>query len=254
MSTTLLERKRILIVDDEERARLYLAEILSELKPGIDVRLASSGNEALFLIGSTPFDALLLDVEMPGMNGFDLLNELQKQEPITPIIFVSAFKKPEFIQKALRMDAVDYIDKPVDPYDLEKALNKAFKLNKYKPVITGDDSKPGGQNRFCLLTEKGDLFVEADEIVFFESYKRYSLAWFADGSSLVVRENISGLSAKLPTKEFRYVSRQCIVNVRFIKFASKSNKTITVKILEETFVIKRIFPQVLGELIAQHSL
>ncbi len=254
MDSKTLERKKILVIDDEERVRLYLAEILSELRPGCDIRLAASGYEALFMCDNTSFDVLLLDVDMPGMNGFELLNELQKKDPSTPIIFVSSYKKPEYIQKAIRLDAVDYIDKPVDPFELERALEKAFRINKPRVTPPARDTKAVEQDRFCLLTEKGDLFVESDEIVFFESSKRYSVAFFADGSTLIVRENITGLSAKLPGKDFRHVSRQCIVNVKYIKFASKSNKTLTVKIQDDSVDISRVFPHVLVDLIAQHSL
>lgn len=243
--------KKVLIVDDEEQARLYLASILSELHPELTIQLAATPNEALFLLKKECKDLVLLDVEMPGMTGLELVENIRKISNSTPVIFVSAYKRAEFIQQAMRLDAVDYIDKPVDPTELDNALLKAFQTNQDTVQST---KKQEQHNRFCLLTDSGEMFIEVSEIVYFETLKRYSLAYFADGSSKIIRDNLENLSKKLPNNSFLRVSRQHIVNIKSIKYISKSNKSITLQLCNLQIVLDKIYPNILVMLIAKFSL
>ena len=122
------ETKKILIVDDEEQSRLYLASIVNELHPELSIQLAATPAEALFLLNKECMDVVFIDVEMPGMTGLEMLEKLRGINANLPVIFVSAYKRAEFIQKAMRLGAVDYIDKPVDPIELESALQKILQF------------------------------------------------------------------------------------------------------------------------------
>ncbi|MFZ4725793.1 MAG: LytR/AlgR family response regulator transcription factor [Paludibacter sp.] len=243
--------RKVLIVDDEEKARLYLASILSEMHPEYEIQLISTPSEALFLLNKQQFDVILLDVEMQGMTGIEMANEMQNASRSTPIIFVSAYKKAEFIQKALRLNAVDYIDKPVDPFELEAALTKAFQQNKNTITTTEINKQP---NRFCLLTDLDERFVDADEILYFQSNNRYSTVYFTDGTNKVVRYNLVYLMKVLPEGYYLHVSRQNIVNVKYIRLASKSNKTITLGYKNIEIVLFKIFPNILSAFVKSHSI
>ena len=156
---------KVLIVDDEENARLYLANILHELFPEFEILMAASPTEALFILIKQKITIILLDVEMPGMTGLEFADDLHKQLTGVPVIFVSAYKRAEFIQKALRLNAVDYIDKPVDPKELEIAILKACdypELHIKKKIDNG---------RLKLYTAQGEMFFEPNEIMYFESEK-----------------------------------------------------------------------------------
>lgn len=241
------ENKKILIVDDEEQSRLYLASIVSELHPELSIQLAATPTEALFLLNKECMDVVFLDVEMPGMTGLEMLEKLREVKASIPVIFVSAYKRAEFIQKAMRLGAVDYIDKPVDPIELEYALQKIFHFKNL-----GTQIKP--IDRFCLFTNSGDMFMEVDDIIYFTSDKRYSTTFLTDGSSKTVRDNLQTLSKKLPEQYFLRVSRQHIVNMRFIKFVSKTNKTITIQSCGNNVELSRIHPNVITKLIEDFSL
>ena len=241
---------KALIVDDEEKARLYLASILSELYPQLEIQLASTPAEALFIFKKQKFDVVFLDVEMPGMTGLELLEQLRANKTKTPVIYVSAYKQAEFIQKALRLDAIDYIDKPVNPTELDNAIKKAFEA---QPLSIESKNKIIG-SRFCLLTDIDERFSEPDEIIYFESLKRYSIAYFTDGTKQTVRHNITRLTEMLPSDCFLHVGRQYIINIGYIKYISKSNKSITLKNNGFEVVLKKIFPDVLTGLIKKHSL
>jgi len=241
-----MENKKILIVDDEEEARLYLANIVEELFPDLHIILAASPNEALYLIKKECIDAVLLDVEMPGMSGLEMVSRLREQLVNTPIIFVSAYKRAEFIQKALRLDAVDYIDKPVNPIELDKALRKALLISN-GTFVNFIESSNQIKNRIRLSTVKGIMFFDPNEILLFKSNKRDSYAVFKDGkTTLLIRENISLLATKLPTSNFIHINRQCIVNLNYINIVSKCNKSITLSVNEQ--VISPVFKVVLQNL------
>ncbi len=213
--------KKILIVDDEENARLYLAAILNELFPEMEIQLASSPAEAVFLISKKCADIIFLDVEMPGMSGLEMLAQLRESIKQTPVIFVSSYNRVEFVQKALRLNAIDYIDKPVDPMELKNAMEKAkLQFNKVEFQTANQKLK--------LFTEKGEMLFEPNEIMYFESKKRDSIAHFVNGfHDVTVRCNLKELEATLPINIFVRVSRQCVVNKQYVKFASQSTHSIT---------------------------
>jgi len=237
--------KNILIVDDEEKARLYLAALLAELFPRTNVLFAASPAEAIFMLQKQQVDVLLLDVEMPGMTGLEMLAQLRAEIDDTPVIFISAYKRAEFIQRAMRLDAVDYIDKPVDPVELEVAVNKCFELeNKTQEIQMNADGK------IKLFTAKGEMICAPDDIVYFETAKRYSIAHFSNGTKqVVVRHNLIDLEKKLPTQHFIRVSRQHCVNKKFIRYISKSTNSITLAVGCEQIELRKVYPKIFEQLV-----
>ena len=246
-----MKNKKALIVDDEEKARLYLASILSELHPEIEIQFVSSPAEALFLLQKQHFDIVFLDVEMPGMTGLEMLENLHESLKNIPFIFVSAYKHAEYIQKALRLNAVDYIDKPVNPTELENAINKAFTSNSFDN--SGEIEKILS-NKIYLLTDIDERLVETENIVYFQSCKRYSIAYFTDGTNRIVRYNLVYLSSVLPKNIFLRASRQYLINVQYIKFISKTNKSIKLEAGKQLLELRKIFPHVLSKIINDYSL
>jgi DNA-binding NtrC family response regulator len=100
----------ILIVDDEEIMREILEALLT--RAGYHVRLASGGEEGIELARSFPFDAVIVDVMMPGMDGLTLLQELKKLDDDLPVLMVTAFASVETAIAAMKLGAFDYITKP----------------------------------------------------------------------------------------------------------------------------------------------
>ncbi len=108
-------RHRVLIVDDEEATRLLLARYLSkDLK--VDVQLAGTCEQALRLAGNYAYDAILLDLMMPGIGGYEVLKELRAASPnmATPVVIVSVLGDRETRERCLAAGANAYIIKPVD--------------------------------------------------------------------------------------------------------------------------------------------
>lgn len=229
-----------LIVDDEENARLYLAGLLVELYPEMTLHFASSPAEALFLLRQLHFSMVFMDVEMPGMSGLELQEQYLAKIELLPVIYVSGFKRPEFIQKALRLKAVDYLDKPVNPVELKDAVDKALQLF---PSRKSGHTVVAHSTKICLPTEKGDLYFSPDEIACFESNKRNSFAYFADTcKKVVVRLNLVELMKVLPSGVFHRVSRQFIINESKIKYISKSTKSIVLNTHCAPVEVHKVYP------------
>ena len=102
----------ILIVDDEQRIRHLLSIMLS--RKGYRADQAGDGVEAMEMISATPFDMVITDIKMPGMDGMDLLKKIKEMDIPCPVVFITAFATVESAVEAMRQGAVDYITKPFE--------------------------------------------------------------------------------------------------------------------------------------------
>lgn len=118
--------KRILIVDDEENARVALSKILAH--EGYDVSSAGNGLEALNFLRSRDVELIITDINMPEMNGLTFLRELNRSHPQSNVIMITAYGEVESYLEAMDLGAFEYINKPVKYEDLKKVINKIFKV------------------------------------------------------------------------------------------------------------------------------
>jgi len=119
------ERFRVLVVDDAEGIRAYLANLL-ELK-GFDVDTAEDGRRALALLegGAAP-DVVILDVMMPGIDGIETLRRIRDLDPDLPVVMLTVVGKASTIVEAMQLGASDYLNKPFDESELEATLQKVL--------------------------------------------------------------------------------------------------------------------------------
>ncbi|MGQ9466393.1 MAG: response regulator transcription factor [Anaerolineae bacterium] len=130
---------RVLVVDDEATTRLSLAELLR--LEGYDVSTAASGEDALEVIDRTlPFDLMVLDIKMPGMDGLQLTEAIQQRSPDTVIILLTAFGTLETAIQALRRGAHDYLLKPCPVSQIlesvRKGLSKRYQERQRKELVS----------------------------------------------------------------------------------------------------------------------
>ena len=121
-------RQRVLIADDEESLRLLMADALSkELK--VEVQLAGTCEQALRLAEANPYDAILLDLMMPGIGGFGVLYAVRRSAPNanTPVIIVSVVSDRDAVERCLAAGANGYLIKPVKRAELAKAVKAHLK-------------------------------------------------------------------------------------------------------------------------------
>lgn len=115
-------------IDD---ASINLAAIKGILSKEFDVRVAKSGEVALFILGSVKVDLILLDIEMPGMSGFDFVNTVREIPDVKdiPVIFVTSHAESHLIAKAYECGVKDYIKKPIDPRVVKTKVYDALRIS-----------------------------------------------------------------------------------------------------------------------------
>jgi two-component system LytT family response regulator len=225
-----------LIVDDEALARRGLKHRLQHFR---DIRIigeAKNGREALMMIRQHRPDLVFLDIQMPGLNGFDVLRELNPNE-LPSIVFVTAFD--EFAIKAFEANAVDYILKPIESERLEEALervrerqrsrrarkDRASLLNLVsqlagKPITSIDEIKgkdlshlKAPASRLAIKDAGKTIWVQQEDIEWIDAAGDY-MCVHVGGQTHIMRKTMKELEQELDSDLLQRVHRSTIVNVR----------------------------------------
>ncbi|MBI3417745.1 MAG: response regulator transcription factor [Verrucomicrobia bacterium] len=214
---------RTLIVDDEPLARGRLSQLL---KKESDIELigeCANGREALAAIKKDSPDLVFLDVQMPDLDGFAVV-EGMRGEKLPAIIFVTAHDK--FALKAFEVHAVDYLLKPFDRERFQTALRRALDRLKQKQATDLStqlsallaDVKPEAKfvDRIPVKTAGRVVFVKVDDLDWIEGADNY-VSLHVGSASHLVRETMTSFSARLSPEKFARISRSAIVNIERIK-------------------------------------
>ncbi len=212
---------KAVIVDDESKARENLKFIIEDNFPNIEiVKLCGTIQEAVDTIEFEKPDLVFLDIMMKGESGFDLFDKLSN---ITfDVIFITAYD--EYAMKALKLNAVDYLLKPIDVEDLSKAIEKVSN-KKQKSSDKGKDLadllnvlKPNKKiNKIALPTQEGLYFVSVDDIIRCESDENYTLFYLKSGEKKLVSKTIKFFEDMLQSYNFFRCHRSSLVNLSYIK-------------------------------------
>lgn len=221
------------VIDDEPIARDILSEFIRE-----DERLQLYGNyknarEALKGISSHPAELLFLDINMPGLTGFQFL----KSMPAPPaVIFTTAYR--EYALEGFNANAIDYLLKPIAVERFLLAINKALKF--LRPSIqepANIEPVPAASiaDDFFFVKANGGLVkIFFEQILFIEALKEY-VKIVTTGKPVITYHTISGLEEKLPKEKFYRIHRSYIVNIKAIT----SIEANAVKIKEHELPISR---------------
>jgi two-component system LytT family response regulator len=229
-----------LIVDDEALARRGLKHRLKGL-PGIEIAgEARNGREAVSKIRELSPDLVFLDIQMPGMTGFDVIREL-RSEPLPAILFVTAYD--EYAIDAFEVNAVDYLLKPIDEERLEQALNKVRDrlgrrrhraqkdlLLRLLGELTGEDLSDAGSletDSVSRLVRKDypklairdggrTTWVRQEDIEWVDAAGDY-MCVHALGETHILRKTMKQLEEELDADFLQRIHRSTIVNVRCVK-------------------------------------
>ena len=205
---------RTMIVDDERLARQEIIRLLESFSE-IEV-IAESGvvDEALDIIEKEKPDLLLLDIQMPGKTGFELLDELNGPTP--EVIFITAYD--EYALQAFEVNALDYLMKPVDENRLRDSILKVSKrVDDRRESRRVSDEAETLSIKDQVFLKDGDKcwFVELSKVRLFESEGNYVRVYFDDQRPLILK-SLNGLTERLNEKYFFRASRKHIVNLKWI--------------------------------------
>ncbi len=210
---------RALIVDDEKLACSRLRRMLNKYAQIEIVGEAHNGNEALNMIAKTCPDVIFLDIQMPLLSGFEMLERL-KQPPA--VIFTTAFD--QYALQAFEENAVDYLVKPVSEEKLNRAITKLFKLLKedsaqlkdWEKILNIIQKKEETIKRFSVRAGERMFIVQDKEIIYFEAQDKCTFL-HTSRDSHIIPFTLRELEERLDRGLFIRVHRSAIVNIDYIE-------------------------------------
>lgn len=206
---------RVLIVDDESLARSILSEHLAKIADIEIVGQAANGFEAVKLVEEIAPDLVFLDIQMPKLSGFEVLELLGERRPA--VIFTTAHD--EFALRAFEVHAVDYLLKPVEPQRLSEAVERAaqrIRSNAPSPSaqeLSAAARPPGRTLERILIRQDGRVHVlPLERIDFIEAQDDY-LEFSIGGKRLRKQQTMTDLESQLDPTRFVRIHRSFILNV-----------------------------------------
>lgn len=208
---------RTVLVDDEPDNIKTLQLLLQRYCPEVEVIATyTDPKTAVKALPKTAYDLLLLDVEMPGMTGFELLKKLR--QPPQAVIFVTAHS--HYAVKAFKFDAIDYLLKPIDVDDLQAAIAK---YKRTRAAMTGDTvkqllanidnlSRPA-LNRLALPTQDGVEMIALDEIIYLRADRNYTVIKRTGRKDLIVARTLGSFEELLMPPQFMRVNKQYLIHL-----------------------------------------
>ncbi len=207
---------QVLIVEDERPAQENLAKLLLPQKYLEVVGIASSVKEAMELAEELKPDLVFCDVMLPPLTSFDWLSKLQTIP--FEIIFTTSFE--EFAVKAFKLAAIDYILKPIDPDDLETAIerfvNKKSGGQAQIQELLKNLKAPKNQVKIALPTLHGYLFVQIKDIIRCESDNTYTTFFIQDQRKILVSKTLKQIEEMLEDYGFFRVHNSHLINTDYL--------------------------------------
>lgn len=231
---------RALVVDDEQLARRGVVMRLANI-PGVEViGECKNGEEAVAAIARETPDLVFLDIQMPGLSGFDVVRRLQA-DVMPEIVFVTAFD--HYAIEAFKVNAIDYILKPVEETRLREAVQRATaavaardaeaeKARLLELVLSleapGSTSGPSTEDsvkptEYLPIKEQGEIrFIPLDVIEWIDAAGDY-MCVHAEGETHIMRSTMKDLMDRLPAPQFIRIHRSTLVNRDFISSAQSQH-------------------------------
>lgn len=219
-----MQKIKTLVIDDEANARSAIINMAQQMTLPVDIIGEASGAaEGLQKIKELQPELLFLDIQMPGKSGIELMQEMDNTN--IQVIFVTAHQG--FAIQALKLSAIDYILKPVDPADLKAAVEKALhtkhrlaaeQLFLFQQALQHlQQPQQKAPQKLALSTSEGVLFVELKDIIWIESLTGYCKFYIQAQKPVVVSKNLKEYEELLASHHFFRTHQSSVVNLLHIK-------------------------------------
>lgn len=209
---------KLLIADDDEGMRLVMRKIVERAEGFELVGQASDGEEMLKLFRALRPEVVVIDVEMPAMNGVECARVIQDENPKTVIIFATAHE--QYMGEAFSVYAFDYLLKP---FKVERALKTLSMVRERlrapqqgEPAPAAPAHRAQAPARLMLRHREGVSFIDLDELMLIQREDRATVLYTSDGTRYVTSDSLSELEERLPAGMFFRTHKSYIVNVNHI--------------------------------------
>lgn len=210
---------RAILIDDDQSNLSALSEKLLKHCPQVEViRRCDNGEEGIKAIESEKPDVVFLDIEMPVMNGFVLLQQLKYRN--FELIFVTAYD--HYAIKAIRYSALDYLVKPVEIEDLKAAITKAeanrnSRNSQLQMELLLEHLNNQQPKRITIPTSDGLRFINVEDIVYLEASNNYTHIYLSTNQKLLVSRTLKDFEDILPSETFLRIHHSTIINKFYVE-------------------------------------
>lgn len=214
---------RIAIIDDEVHCVEGLVLHLRSKFPEAEIVFkGTKPEEALLSLPNARPDLLFLDVEMPGMNGFELLDQLPKDS--FDVIFTTAYS--QYAAQAFKAKAVNYLLKPIDEVEFETAvlqwqeereMKKNLSSERLNELLTYMKREGILKNKIALPVSEGFEFLEISDILYCQSQNNYTLLFTTDKRKLVLSKTLKEFEKLLDKYFFIRIHKSFLINPNYMK-------------------------------------
>ena len=213
-----------IVVEDERLPRLALLQKLEQFSMLVQVvDSCDSYQGALESILKNRPQLLFLDIQLQGMNAMNLLDELSKTIPLPYVIFTTAYNEREYLIKAIKLQAVDYLLKPIDRNELAQAIEKvALAISNEAPKVEEKEELKKARYK----TSSGDVFIDPESILYVKADGNYSVM-ITSNNEVMVLESLRNIEQRLGAFPFIRTDRSHIVNMRHV-YKINSKRSVVV--------------------------
>lgn len=212
---------RAIIIDDELDGRQAIQMAIEKYCPEVEIRqICESPEQGLEAIRKIMPDLVFLDVQMPAISGFDLLQQLA---PVTfEVIFVTAYD--QYAIKAIKFSALDYLLKPIDVTDLTHAVEKVKErihqtggIHRYQSVLNNIHYQNGAIDKIAVPSADGIEFYAINDIIYCKSKGSYTTLYMKNNRKQLVSRNLKDFEDMLTGSGFCRVHHSYLINMKHIQ-------------------------------------
>ncbi|HFA50480.1 MAG TPA: response regulator transcription factor [Bacteroidetes bacterium] len=216
-----MKNLRILIADDEQPARQKAKKFLAQEEHIAAISEAENGPEAVQIISGQNIDLVFLDIQMPGMNGFEVIEKIGA-ENMPPVIFVTAYD--QYAIHAFKVQAVDYLLKPFGQNSFHQSFQRALQQIRSKPkyselfsrLLQEVKQKKEYIERIMVNSGSRYFFIPVDDVLYISADDKY-VRLHTGKKTWLLRETLANLEKKLDPAEFARIHRSHIVRLSGIR-------------------------------------
>lgn len=231
---------KTIIIDDQQHFIEMLADLCRSANLPINIMAtANNANDGFIAIRNVSPDLVFLDIEMPGKSGLELIKDIHDIN--FEVIFTTSHDK--YAVQAFKTTALDYLLKPIDVYELTKAVDKAIARRKEKMMhATIHDS---GNKKITVSTSDGVLFLEVNKLTRMEADNVYTTIYCNDGTKIVASKPLKDFEDRLVNSGFLRIHKSHLINVNYIKKFFKGDNSYLVMKDDSTVPVSKTGREVL---------